>query len=155
MEEVEGGLVDINALSKELMKSVLGPYVQFDPGRQEFVFTEEWNKLNNNLKLLTYLAGRKGVSASGHLSDEEAASSKTIIEQTHLPSGSVNYTVKVLFDDKIIAKTESGECYVPSAKLLVVAGMIRDAQGGEVPKLVTRKKTRKRKRAKEGRKAGE
>lgn len=155
MQEIEGGLVNINALSKDLMKSVLGPYVQFDPSLQEFVFTEEWNKLNNNLKLLTYLVGRKGVSASGHLSDKEAAAPKTITEQTHLAGGSVSYSVKMLFDDKIIAKTESGECYVPSAKLLVVAGMIRDAQGGEAPKLVARKKARKKKRVKEGKKAGE
>lgn len=155
MEEVKGGLIDIDALSKELMMSVLGPYVQFDPGRQEFVFTEEWNKLNNNLKLLTYLIGRKGVSVAGHLSDEEAAESKTIIEQTRLPSGSVNYSVKVLFDGRIIAKTESGKCYVPSAKLLIVAGMIGEAQKREAPKVVARKKTRKRKEAREGRKAGE
>ncbi len=154
MVEAEGGLIDIDALSKELMKSVLGPYVQFDPTRQEFVFTEEWNKLNNNLKLLTYLIGRKGVSASGHLSDEEAASSKTIIEQTHLPGGSVNYSVKMLFDDKIIAKTGSGKCYVPSAKLHIVAGMIRDAQT-EGPKPVTKRKTRKRKGTGQRRKAGE
>jgi len=154
MEEIEGGLVDIGALSKELMKSVLGPYVQFDPNRQEFVFTEEWNELNNNLKLLTYLVGRKGVSASGHLSDEEAASSKTIIEQTHLPSGSVNYSVKMLFDGKIIAKSESGKCYVPSAKLRIVAGMIREAQK-EDSKVVPRKKTKKRKSTSQGRKTGE
>lgn len=154
MEGIERGLVDIDALSKELMKSVLGPYVQFDPKRQEFVFTEEWNELNNNLKLLTYLIGRKGVSASGHLSDEEAVSSKTIIEQTHLPSGSVNYAVKMLFDGKTIAKTESGECYVPSAKLHIVAGMIRDAQK-EGPQQVTKKKTRKRKGTGQRRKAGE
>jgi len=144
MEEVERGLVDIDALSKELMKSVLGPYVQFDPSRQEFVFTEEWNKLNNNLKLLTYLIGRKGVSASGHLSDEEAASSKTIIEQTHLPSGSVNYVVKILFDGKVIAKNEAGKCYVPSAKLRIVVGMIQEAQT-EQSKVVPRKKIRRRK----------
>lgn len=154
MEEIEGGLVDIGALSKELMKSVLGPYVQFDPGRQEFIFTEEWNKLNNNLKLLTYLIGRKGMLASGHLSDEEVVSSKTIIEQTQLPGGSVNYSVKTLFDAKIIAKTESGKCYVSNAKLHIVAGMIRDAQM-EGPKPVTKRKTRKRKGTGQRRKAGE
>lgn len=154
MEEVERGLVDIDALSKELMKSVLGPYVQFDPSRQEFVFTEEWSKLNNNMKLLIYLIGRKGVLASGHLSDEEAASSKTIIEQTHLPGGSVNYAVKMLFDGKIIAKTESGKCYVPNAKLRIVAGMIQEAQSEE-PKVSPRKKSRKRKGSRGGRRAGE
>ncbi|GAI02221.1 unnamed protein product [marine sediment metagenome] len=87
MEEVKEGLVDIQVLSKELMKSVLGPYVQFDRERQEFVFTEEWNKLNNNLKILTYLIGRKGMLAARHLSDEEAVAPKTITEQTYMPSG--------------------------------------------------------------------
>jgi len=150
MEEIQRGLIDIDTLSKELMKSVLGQYMQFDPKRQQFVFTEEWDGLNNNLKLLTYLIGRKGVSAAGHLSDEEAAASKTIIEQTQLHSGSVNYTVKVLFDDKIIDKTESGKCYVPNAKLLIVAGMIRKSQSGELAKGVARKKTRRSKEAREG-----
>ena len=154
MEEVEGGLINIDALSKELMKSVLGPYVQFDPDRQEFVFTEEWNRLNNNLKLLTYLIGRKGVSASGHLTDEEAVLPKTVIEQTHLPSGSVAYTIKILFDGKIIAKTGSGKCYVPSAKLRIVAGMIQQVQREE-PVVSPRKKSKKRKGSRRGRKAGE
>ena len=76
MEEIEEGIVNIQALSRELMKSVLGPYVQFDPERQEFVFTEEWNKLNNNLKILTYLVGRKGMLTAGHLSGEEAVEPK-------------------------------------------------------------------------------
>lgn len=128
MQEVEGGLVDINALSKELMKSVLGPYIQFDPSRQEFLFTEEWDKLSNNFKLLTYLVARKGVSAAGHLSDEEAAAPKTIEGQTHMPSGSITYTGMVLFDKlKVIDKTEEGKYFIPSAKLLVVKGMIERA----------------------------
>ena len=155
MEETQEGLIDIDALSRELMKSVLGPYMQFDPKRQQFVFTEDWDELNNNLKLLTYLIGRKGISAAGHLSDEEAASSKTIIEQTHMPSGSVNYAVKVLFDDKTIDKTESGKCYVPNAKLLIVAGMIRKSQNGEPARVVARRKTRVSKKDREGRKIGE
>jgi hypothetical protein len=147
MKDAQTGLIDIDALSKELMKSVLGPYMQFDPNRQQFVFTEEWDALNNNLKLLTYLIGRKGISATGHLSDEEAASSKTIIKQTHLPGGSVNYSVKMLFDDKIIDKTESGKCYVPNAKLLIVAGMIRRSQSGRADKAIGRRSNKKIKEA--------
>jgi hypothetical protein len=154
MEEVDAGLIDIDAVSKEVMKSVLGPYVQFDRGKQEFVFTEKWDKLNNNLKLLTYLVGRKGLYAASYLNDEEAASPSTMVEQTHMPGGSVSYTLKVLFDGNIIAKTESGKYYVPNAKLLITAGMIRDAQGREAPEGVAIKKMIKRKRAREGRKAG-
>ncbi len=155
MEEVEGGLVDIRALSKELMKSILGAYIQFDPGRQEFLFTEEWDKLSNNLKLLTYLVARKGVSAAGHLSDEEAAAPKTIAEQTHLPSGSITYSGKVLFDDKVIAKTEQGKYFVPSAKLLAVKGMIERAGKEESPRRAPIKDKRGGSKMKKRRKASE
>lgn len=155
MEHIEGGLVDIQALSKELMKSILGPYIQFDPSRQEFLFTEEWDKLGNNLKLLTYLVARKGVSAAGHLSDEEAAAPKTIEEQTHLPSGSISYTLKVLFDNKLIDKTELGKYFVPSAKLLVVKGMIERAGKEESPVEAAIKGKRTRSKMKRGRKASE
>ena len=156
MEEIEGGLVDIQVLSKELMKSVLGPYIQFDPSRQEFLFTEEWDKLSNNLKLLTYLVARKGVSAAGHLSGEEAAAPKTIAEQTHLPSGSITYTGKVLFDDlKVIAKTQSGKYFVPSAKLLAVKGMIERAGKEESPGRTPIKGKRGGTKVKKRRKASE
>jgi len=131
MEQVKEGLVDIQALSKELMKSVLGPYAQFDPERQEFVFTEEWNRLTNNLKILTYLIGRKGMVAAGHLSDEEAVAPKTITEQTYMPSGSVGFTLKTLSDSNLLDRTESGKYYVPSAKLLVVKGMMEKARKEE------------------------
>lgn len=127
MEQVKEGLVDIQALSKELMKSVLGPYVQFDPERQEFVFTEEWDRLTNNLKILTYLIARKAMLAAGHLSDEEAVAPKTITEQTYMPSGSVGFTLKTLFDSNLLDRTESGKYYVPNAKLLVVKGMMEKA----------------------------
>lgn len=156
MEEVEVGLVDIQALSKELMRSILGPYIQFDPSRQEFLFTEEWDKLGNNLKLLTYLIARKGVSATGHLSDEEAAAPKTIREETHLPGGSITYTGKVLFDDlKVIDKTEEGKYFVPSAKLLVVKGMIERAGKEESPRRAPVKGKRARSKIKRRKKASE
>lgn len=156
MEEVEGGLVDIQALSKGLMKSVLGPYIQFDPSRQEFLFAEEWDKLGNNLKLLTYLVARKGVSAAGHLSDEEAAAPKTIEEQTHLPSGSITYTGKVLFDElKVIGKTEKGKYFIPSAKLLAVKGMIERAEKVEGSGRAPIKGKRARSKIKRGRRASE
>lgn len=158
MEKVTEGLVSIQALSKELMKSVLGPYVQFDPEQQEFVFTEEWNKLNNNLKILTYLVGRKGISASGHLSDEEAVAPKTIADETYMPSGSVRYTLKILFEDHLINRTESSRYYVPSAKLLVVKGMVekvgKEQTSGRAP--IKGKKGRKvRKGVKEKRETSE
>lgn len=152
MEEVKEGLVDIQVLSKELMKSVLGPYVQFDRERQEFVFTEEWNKLNNNLKILTYLIGRKGMLAARHLSDEEAVAPKTITEQTYMPSGSVGFTLKTLFDSNLLDRTESGKYYVPSAKLLVVKGMIEKAGKEETSGRAPIKGKKMRKGVKEKRK---
>ena len=142
MEEVEAGLIDIDAVSKELMKSVLGPYVQFDRVKQEFVFTERWNELSNPLKLLTYLVGRKGLYAAGYLNDEEAVAHGSMVEQMHLPSGSVGYAAKNLFDRKIIAKTDSGKYFVPSAKLLVASGMIRGAGKGKVSQVAVRKRAR-------------
>lgn len=155
MEEAKEGLVDIQALSKELMKSVLGPYVQFDRERQEFLFTEEWNKLNNNLKILIYFVGRKGMLAAGHLSDEEAAAPKTITDQTYMPSGSVRYTLKTLFKDHLINRTASGNYYVPSAKLLVVKGMIEKIGKEKAPERapikdkMTRRRMKKRKETRE------
>lgn len=148
MEEVKEGLVDIQALSKELMKSLLGPYVQFDPDRQEFVFTEEWNKLDNNLKIVTYLVGRKGMSAAGRLTDEEPVSPKTIADQTYMPRGSVGFTLKTLYAGNLIDRTESGEYYVPSAKLLVVKGMIESAGKVETPARTSIKGKRVRGRTK-------
>ncbi len=146
MEEVKEGLVDIGAISTELMKSVLGPYVQFDRSRQEFIFPDAWQRLNNDLKLLSYLVGRKGVRAAGHLSDEEATAPKTMIEQTRMPSGSVSYTLKVLSDSNLIAKSESGKYYVPNAKLLVVKGMIEGARKGEGGKTIPKRRGKKGKR---------
>lgn len=127
MDEIEGALVDIQELSKEIMKTVLGPYVQFDPNKQEFIFTPRWAKLENNMKILTYLIGRKGMVAQGHLSDEEPVAQKAIFTQTQLPSGSVGYTVKMLYDGKLIDKTDTGKYYVTNAKLLIVKGMIERA----------------------------
>lgn len=155
MEEAKEGIIDIQALSKALMKSVLGPYVQFDPERQEFVFTEEWNKLNNNLKILTYLVGRRGMLATGHLSDEEAVTPKTIADQTYMPSGSVGFTLKTLFEGKLIDRTESGRYYVPSAKLLVVKGMIEKVGKEEKPRRALIKGKRAGKRVKDRREAHE
>lgn len=152
MEEIEGALIDIQELSKEVMKTVLGPYVQFDPNKQEFIFTERWAKLENNLKILTYLIGRKGMVAQGHLSDEEPVAQKTIITQTQLPNGSVGYSVKMLYDGKLIDKTGMGKYYVTNAKLLIVKGMIERAVERAQPNLKSTEKKRKaRKRA--GRKA--
>ncbi len=151
MEEIEGALVDIQELSKEIMKTVLGPYVRFDPARQEFIFTERWAKLNNNLKILTYLIGRKGMVAQGHLSAEEPVPQKVIITQTQLPAGSVNYSIKLLYDGKLIDKTGTGKYYVTSAKLLIVKGMIETAVEGaqSMEKSMERKgKARKRARRK-------
>jgi len=152
MEEIEGALVDIQELSKEIMKTVLGPYVQFDPNKQEFIFTERWAKLENNLKILTYLIGRKGMVAQGHLSDEEPVAHKAIGTQTQLPRGSVGYTVKMLYDGKLIDKTDTGKYYVTNAKLLIVKGMIERAIEQAQPIGKSMEKKRKvRKRA--GRKA--
>ena len=151
MEEIEGALVDIQEISKDVMKTVLGPYVRFDPNRQEFIFTESWAKLNNNLKILTYLIGRKGMVAQGHLSDEEPVAQKVIITQTQLPAGSVGYSVKLLYDGKLIDKTETGKYYVTSAKLLIVKGMIEKAVEGAQPtekSMERKRKTGKRARRK-------
>lgn len=148
MEEIDRALVDIQELSKEIMKTVLGPYVQFDPNRQEFIFTERWAKLDNNLKILTYLIGRKGMVANGHLSDEEAVAQKAIIAQTKLPDGSVNYSIKMLYDRKLIDRTETGKYYVASAKLLIVKGIIeRAVEGAQSMEKSTQKKGKAKKRA--------
>lgn len=155
MEELKEGLVNIQALSRELMRSVLGSYVQFDPEQQEFVCTEEWNKLNNNLKLLIYLVGRKGISAGGHLSDEEAVAPKTIADQTYMPSGSVRYTLKTLFKDHLINRTASGKYYVPGAKLLVVKGMVEKVGKEEAPERAPIKDKRTRRRMKKRRETRE
>ena len=68
-----------------------------------------------------------------------------------MPSGSVGFTLKTLYDGNLIDRTGSGEYYVPSAKLLVIKGMVESAGKEKTPGKAPIKGKRMRKGVKEKR----
>lgn len=129
----QSGLIDINQLSKEVMDISLGPYVRFDPQRKEFVYTTAWYALDNRRKIIAYLVARKGTLVQKLVDDVEAASPKTIIEDTGLPAGSVRPVLAAMYKAREVEKDQDGRYFVPNRSLLRVKEMFLMTNGGNKP----------------------
>jgi hypothetical protein len=109
-------LVDTRELDRELVGSVLLPYLRIDRATCEIVPLPAWEDAPNEVRVLLYLLARRAMRALNlDLPGARDAASPVEIERaTGIPGGSVRPALKRLLKARIVAKQDGMGYIVPN-----------------------------------------
>lgn len=112
-------------LDKELLSTLLFPFVRLDKDDSSVRPTSRWKNLNQQQQILLYLLARKAMSAlpDFNLDEEEAAPS--LIGEATGAGKSARGQLSALLKKKLVNRTQSGKYYVPNYALEAVKEVIK------------------------------
>lgn len=114
MTQLDELLVSGEEVNKDLVGSILAPYIRFERETGSIIPQAEWQKLTERHKVLVFLAARKGLRALGLCGDHEDVMPGAIEEATGLVGGTVRSALFRLTKQRLIAKRKGGGYYVPN-----------------------------------------
>jgi hypothetical protein len=134
MMALEELLVDTRELDRELVGSVLFPYLRIDRATCEIVPLPAWDDAPNEVRVLLYLLARRAMRALElELPGARDAASPVEIERaTGIPGGSVRPALKRLLKARIVAKQNGIGYIVPNYSM----GRVREFVQPWAPGLV-------------------
>lgn len=110
-------LVSSRQINRDLLASVLRPYVRIDPETQDFIPTSEWAKLGQTQRIVAYLLTRKAMVALDIALDKEAVPPRTVEGATGIRGGTLRPLLKRLVQEGVVARDQVGGYYVPNYAL--------------------------------------
>jgi hypothetical protein len=135
MNPFEELLVSSQELDQQLVTTVLKPLLRIDKETCQIRPQQAWRGVSNRVRVLAYLLARKAMTALGLSLEREAAAPSEVSAATGIPTGSVNPTLKALYEGRpqLVDKDASSRYFVPSWAVDVVCeqiGSYLNRQGG-------------------------
>ena len=126
-DELESLLVSGKEVNKKLVAEMLSPYLRIDRETCDIRPLRSWDDLKAYKKILLYLLARKAMIALGLNLPEENASPTEINISTGLKQGTVNPTLRRLFEDGVVAQTKERKYYIPNYAIEKVKSIVSEA----------------------------
>ena len=128
MSKLDELVVSRGELDRDLVATVLGPFVRLDGDRKGVVLLPAWENLKNDYKILVFLVARKAMLALEWVGDD-AVSPRDVTRETGLPGGSVRPGLLRLVNSRLAAHGDSGGYMIPNWAMNQVKSVL--AQGEE------------------------
>jgi hypothetical protein len=122
--ELKDLLVSGKELDQKLVANILSPYIRIDKDNNTIRPFGTWNELKADVKVLIYLLAKKAMVALGLNIDDESASATEIMNATGLKKGTVNPSLRKLFDNRIIEQTKERRYLIPNHSIETIKNMI-------------------------------
>lgn len=125
-------VIDARDLDREMVATLLRPYLRIDRASGEVIPLEPWDHAPNEVRVLLYLLARRAMYALGVTSEGCAASPVAIERSTGIPGGSVRPALKRLLKARVVAKQDGTSYIVPNYAMSRVRDYIRPWNPGLV-----------------------
>ncbi len=128
MSKLDELVVSGAELDRDLVATVLKPFVRLDGDRNRVLLLPAWEDLKNDHKILVFLVARKAMVAL-EWSGDDAVSPRDVTRETGLPGGSVRPGLQRLVNSRLAVQGEGGGYLVPNWAMNQVGSVL--AQGEE------------------------
>ena len=125
MMALEDLVVDAREMDRELVGTILRPYLRIDAATCEVIPLPPWDAAPNEVRVLLYLLARRAMRALDLPVPHEAASPVEIERATGIPGGSVRPALKRLLNARLVAKQAPTGYIVPNYAMSRVREYIR------------------------------
>jgi hypothetical protein len=122
---IEDLVIDARDLDRELVGSLLAPYLRIDRSSCEVIPLGPWDDAPNEVRVLLYLLARRAMRALALPISTDAASPVEIERATGIPGGSVRPALKRLLKARAVAKQAGTGYIVPNYAMSRVREYIR------------------------------
>jgi len=126
-DPLEALLLDAAEVDRATLAQALGGILGVDTESGRVVLKPGFNDLDTRRKVLAFLLGMKAASLLGKV-ETEAVTNKDIIQQTGMPTGTVNPKLKELRDRRLVSQSATGLHYVAPHQ---VTAAIEHLHGGD------------------------
>lgn len=107
-------------LDRELLGTVLKPFLRIDQDSLTIIPKENWHKLAAEAKIILFLTARRAIKAFNlHLENEDASPSE-IEAETGLKGNTIRPILKRLLEQKIISQPTRGRYLLPNYSIPTV-----------------------------------
>ena len=109
-------LISSKEIDQELVAGVLKPLLRIDRDTRAIRPQAAWRQVSNDARILAYLLARKAMIALNLPLEREAATPSEVTAATGIPAGSVNPSLKGLYERRpqLVDKDEASRYLVPS-----------------------------------------
>ncbi len=125
MVALEDLVVDGRELDRELVGTLLHPYLRIDRASGEVIPLPAWDAMPTEARVLLYLLARRAMRALDLPVGRDAASPVEIERATGIPGGSVRPALKRLLKARAVAKQDGIGYIVPNYALSRVREYLR------------------------------
>jgi hypothetical protein len=125
MAALEELVVDAREVDRELVGTLLKPYLRIDRETCAILPQPGWAEVPNEARVLLYLVARKAMRALALAIPAEAASPLEIERATGIPGGSVRPALKRLLKGRLVERELGGGYIVPNYAILRARAYVR------------------------------
>lgn len=125
MTMLEDLVVDVREVDRELVATLLAPYLRIDRASCAIVPQPGWLAVPNEARVLLYLVARKAMRALDLDLPQEAASPLEIERATGIPGGSVRPALKRLLKARLVERDLGVGYIVPNYAMLRARAYVR------------------------------
>ena len=114
---LEALVVGKTKLDRELVASILSPYVRLDKDTHNIHPLEAWLGLGSDLKILVYLLARKAMVLLRFGLEAEGATASEVARDTHLKLSTVNPILRKMRAEGILVQATDRRYFVPNESI--------------------------------------
>ena len=129
MRALEELLIDVDELDRDLVATVLAPYVRIDRRSCGIVPLSAWDRSSTETRVMLYLVARRAMRALGLPVERDAALPIEIARATGIPGGSVRPALQRLLKARVVAREGAMGYIVPNYAMARVREYLRPAAG--------------------------
>lgn len=118
-------VVDAQDLDRQMVATLLEPYLRLDRGSGDVIPLPPWDDAPNEVRVLLYLLARRAMCALGLPVERDSASPIEIERATGIPGGSVRPALKRLLKARVVAKHTGIGYIVPNYAMSRVREYVR------------------------------
>ena len=122
---LEDLVVDAREMDRELVGTILRPYLRIDGATCEVIPLPPWDNAPNEVRVVLYLLARRAMRALALPLERDAATPVEIERATGIPGGSVRPALKRLLKARIVAKQAGLGYIVPNYAMSRVREYVR------------------------------
>ncbi len=125
MVALEDLVVDSRELDRELVATVLAPYLRIDRRSGEVIPLGLWEETPTESRVLLYLLARRAMQALALPGGDAAATPVEIERATGIPGGSVRPALRRLLKSRAVARGDGASYIVPNYAMARVHQQLR------------------------------
>jgi len=125
MEPLDKLVVSGAELDRELLSTLLLPFVRLDKDDSSVRPTSRWSSLNQQQQILIYLMARKAMAAHPDFSLDEEAAAPILVGEMTGAGKSARGQLGNLHKKKLVDRTRTSKYYVPNYALESVKEIIK------------------------------